>query len=222
MWSDAFASLSLALLVFLWSGALSAGWPPARRALPSASSPRRSGCTPSRRSMWRCWWSPAGSSCRPTSGRCAARSTCSASGRSSWPACSVFRSASGCWCGPTRTAQGRDRRLSDRLCGLCPAARRLPHIDAGRGADAVIGFISGIMGGLGGYNGVLPAVWSQLRGWSKEEARAVYQPFIVVVHIATIAALAPGGRPRGLVLLAWPCRRWRSAPGSAGISTVAR
>ena len=49
------------------------------------------------------------------------------------------------------------------------AGRRLPHVTAGRGADVAIGFISGIMGGLGGYNGVLPAVWTQLRGWSKEE-----------------------------------------------------
>jgi uncharacterized membrane protein YfcA len=82
------------------------------------------------------------------------------------------------------------------------AARRMPHVTAGRGAEIVIGFISGIMGGLGGYNGVLPAVWTQLRGWSKEESRAFYQPFIVAVHIATIAALGTIAVDReGLILL---------------------
>lgn len=82
-------------------------------------------------------------------------------------------------------------------------APRLPHVEAGRGADAVIGFIAGIMGGLGGYSGVLPAIWTQIRGWPKDEARAFYQPFIVVVHIATLAALGTVALDRtGLVLLA--------------------
>jgi uncharacterized membrane protein YfcA len=65
-----------------------------------------------------------------------------------------------------------------------------------------VGFIAGIMGGLGGYSGVLPAIWTQLRGWSKTEARAFYQPFIVIVHVATIAALGTVALDRnGLVLL---------------------
>ena len=80
-------------------------------------------------------------------------------------------------------------------------APRLPHVEAGRGADAVVGFIAGIMGGLGGYSGVLPAIWTQLRGWPKDEARAFYQPFIVVVHVATLAALGTVALDRrGLVL----------------------
>ena len=48
----------------------------------------------------------------------------------------------------------------------------------------------------------LPAIWTQLRGWPKDEARAFYQPFIVVVHVATIAALGTVALDRsGLVLL---------------------
>ena len=55
---------------------------------------------------------------------------------------------------------------------------------------------------VGGYNGVLPAVWTQLRGWSKHEARAFYQPFIVAVHIATIATLGTVAIDRkGIALL---------------------
>jgi uncharacterized membrane protein YfcA len=81
-------------------------------------------------------------------------------------------------------------------------APRLPYVVAGSGADAAIGFGGGILGGLGGYSGVLPAIWTQLRGWPKDEARAFYQPFIVVVHIATLAVLGTVALDRrGLVLL---------------------
>ncbi len=66
---------------------------------------------------------------------------------------------------------------------------RLPQIaHGGRTADAAVGFLSGILGGLGGYSGVLPTIWTQLRGWPKEAARGVYQPFILVMQIATLVA----------------------------------
>ena len=67
------------------------------------------------------------------------------------------------------------------------ATPRLPCIKAGgRAADAAIGFVSGILGGIGGYSGVLPTIWTQLRGWPKDVARGVYQPFILVMQIATL------------------------------------
>jgi uncharacterized membrane protein YfcA len=67
------------------------------------------------------------------------------------------------------------------------ATPRLPEIKAGgQVADAVVGFVAGIMGGLGGYSGVLPTIWTQLRGWPKDVARGVYQPFILVMQIATL------------------------------------
>ena len=80
-------------------------------------------------------------------------------------------------------------------------APRLPHVEAGRGADAVVGFIGGLMGGIGGYSGVAPAIWAQLRGWPKDVSRAFYQPFIVVAHVATLASLGTVAFDRkGLVL----------------------
>jgi uncharacterized membrane protein YfcA len=80
-------------------------------------------------------------------------------------------------------------------------APRLPHVEAGRAADVVVGLISGIMGGLGGYSGVAPAIWSQLRGWPKDVARAFYQPVIVTAHVATNAALGVVALDRqGLIL----------------------
>jgi uncharacterized membrane protein YfcA len=67
------------------------------------------------------------------------------------------------------------------------AAPRLPVIDAGgRAADAAIGFGGGVLGGLGGYSGILPTIWTQLRGWPKDLARGVYQPFILMAQFVTL------------------------------------
>jgi uncharacterized protein len=69
------------------------------------------------------------------------------------------------------------------------ATPRLPLVKGGgRVADAAIGFIAGILGGIGGYSGVLPTIWTQLRGWPKEAARGVYQPFLLVIQLATLLA----------------------------------
>lgn len=67
------------------------------------------------------------------------------------------------------------------------AAPRLPVIaGGGRTADAVVGFSGGVLGGIGGYSGVLPTIWTQLRGWPRDVARGVYQPFIIVAQIVTL------------------------------------
>ena len=78
-------------------------------------------------------------------------------------------------------------------------APRLPEIrGGGRAADAAVGFVGGILGGLGGYSGVLPTIWTQLRGWRKDVARGVFQPFILMAHVVTlvlvgIASMDAGG-----------------------------
>ena len=73
----------------------------------------------------------------------------------------------------------------------------------GRGADAAVGFIGGVLGGIGGYSGVLPTIWTQLRGWPKEIARGVYQPYIIVVQGITLAGIVWVTLDRtGLMLLA--------------------
>ena len=67
---------------------------------------------------------------------------------------------------------------------------RLHTIKAGgRPADAFIGFIGGILGGIGGYSGVLPTIWTQLRGWPKEMARAVYQPYVIIIQAIALAGI---------------------------------
>lgn len=80
-------------------------------------------------------------------------------------------------------------------------APRLPKIGGGRVADAGIGFAGGILGGLGGYSGVLPAIWCQLRGFPKQTARGIYQPFILMAHVTTLILVGIVALDRGALLL---------------------
>jgi uncharacterized protein len=52
-------------------------------------------------------------------------------------------------------------------------------------ADGGIGVLSGILGGAAGLATILPAIWSTLRGWPRDEQRAVFQPAGVLIFIAT-------------------------------------
>ena len=80
-------------------------------------------------------------------------------------------------------------------------APRLPKIGGGRIADSAIGLAGGILGGLGGYSGVLPAIWCQLRGWPKETSRGVYQPFILMAHVTTLILVGIVALDRAALLL---------------------
>ena len=73
----------------------------------------------------------------------------------------------------------------------------------GRSADAAVGFVGGILGGIGGYSGVIPTIWTQVRGWPKEVARGVYQPYVIVIQALTLAGIVWVTLDRtGLILLA--------------------
>ena len=47
----------------------------------------------------------------------------------------------------------------------------------GRLADAGVGFVGGILGGLAGLSGPLPTLWASVRGWTKDQRRGVFQIF---------------------------------------------
>jgi uncharacterized membrane protein YfcA len=68
-------------------------------------------------------------------------------------------------------------------------APRLPRIGGNRALDTIIGFIGGILGGVGGYSGVIPTIWTQLRHWPKDIARGVYQPYILITQMATLTLI---------------------------------
>lgn len=84
----------------------------------------------------------------------------------------------------------------------CPAmllARDLPRVTrGGHWADAGVGWIGGIMGGLGGLTGPAPTLWATLRGWDRDRQRAVFQVFSLAMQALTMATyLATGTIPSG-------------------------
>jgi len=90
------------------------------------------------------------------------------------------------------------------LVVCCPAmlfAHRLPRVTAGgRIGDAAAGAVGGLMGGIGGFPGVVPTLWCTLRGFDKELQRTVIQNFNLAALAATFAVyLASGAVTRDLL-----------------------
>jgi uncharacterized membrane protein YfcA len=56
-------------------------------------------------------------------------------------------------------------------------------------ADGSVGVLSGIVGGATGLAGILPTIWSTLRGWTRDEQRAVFQPAGVAIFAGAAAWL---------------------------------
>jgi len=74
--------------------------------------------------------------------------------------------------------------------GYFSASKALPVINrASSIADVIVGFISGILGGLASLSGAIPVVWLSMRPWSKNEIRGVLQPFNVLVLLTTVILL---------------------------------
>jgi uncharacterized protein len=79
-------------------------------------------------------------------------------------------------------------------CPLMLAASRLPRIrSGGQLADGVVGAIGGILGGIGGFTGTVPALWCTLRGFAKDEQRAIIQNFNLAALLATMGAYLATG-----------------------------
>jgi len=63
----------------------------------------------------------------------------------------------------------------------------------GKAADGLVGFGGGVLGGLTGLSGVLPVVWTDIRGWSKEQRRGAVQAFnIAILSLAFVSHAASG------------------------------
>jgi uncharacterized membrane protein YfcA len=67
-----------------------------------------------------------------------------------------------------------------------------PVKGGGAMADAGIGLLNGILGGMTGLAGILVTIWSGLRGWPKDVQRTIFQP--VAVAIFLMSALWLGGK----------------------------
>ena len=80
-------------------------------------------------------------------------------------------------------------------CSAMLATDRLPRIEhGGRTADAGVGILGGVMAPLSGFSGLAPALWCTLRGYNKDEHRAVIQNFNLIVLFATFGSLVWSGR----------------------------
>ena len=71
----------------------------------------------------------------------------------------------------------------------------------GRGADAVVGWIGGVLGGMAGLSGALPTLWASLRGWSKDQKRGMFQTFNFSILAAALLAHALSGRVTSALLV---------------------
>jgi uncharacterized membrane protein YfcA len=62
-----------------------------------------------------------------------------------------------------------------------------------RAFDGAVGLAGGILGGIAGLSGVLPTICASLRGWTKDERRAVFQGFNLSVLALALASYAVSG-----------------------------
>jgi uncharacterized membrane protein YfcA len=80
---------------------------------------------------------------------------------------------------------------------------KLPAVtSAGAVADGLVGVGNGVLAGATGLGGILPTIWSSMRGWSKDEQRAVFQPTAAATFALTILWLGGLGAipPRSIAL----------------------
>jgi uncharacterized membrane protein YfcA len=68
-----------------------------------------------------------------------------------------------------------------------------PVAGGGAVADAGVGFLNGILGGMTGLAGILVTIWCGLRGWPKEAQRAIFQPVAVVIFLMSALWLGVKG-----------------------------
>ena len=66
-------------------------------------------------------------------------------------------------------------------------------VKAGVVADGGVGFLNGLLCGLTGLPGFVITVWCQLRGWTKDVQRAVFQPVMLAAIVVTAISLSVTG-----------------------------
>lgn len=80
-------------------------------------------------------------------------------------------------------------------CGAMLLTAKLPKFThGGRLADAGAGLLGGVMAPLSGFSGLAPALWCTLRGYTKDEHRAVIQNFNLAVLAMTFTSAVISGR----------------------------
>ncbi len=79
-------------------------------------------------------------------------------------------------------------------CSVMLLARvRTVYGKENRALDGLVGFAGGILGGIAGLSGVLPIIWASLRGWSKDQRRAIFQGFNLAILSLALVSYAVAG-----------------------------
>ena len=103
----------------------------------------------------------------------------------------------GVWLLPLVDANTFKIGLGVILLFWCPAmlfAQRIPKISfGGRLADGVVGLAGGVLGGFGGFTGEIPTLWCVLRGFPREEQRAIIQNFNLAMLIVIMGTYSAAG-----------------------------
>ncbi|HYC45635.1 MAG TPA: sulfite exporter TauE/SafE family protein [Burkholderiales bacterium] len=74
----------------------------------------------------------------------------------------------------------------------------LPQVKrAGVELDGGVGVLNGIIGASTGLGGILPTLWCGMRGWNRDEQRAVFQPTAVATFLMTLLWLGATGATTG-------------------------
>jgi uncharacterized protein len=97
------------------------------------------------------------------------------------------------WANPAhvRTATGAFLVLYSLYALARPTLK--PTAAGGAVADAGVGFLNGVLGGMTGLAGILVTIWCGLRGWPKDRQRAVFQPVAVAIFVMSAAWLGAKG-----------------------------
>jgi uncharacterized membrane protein YfcA len=77
------------------------------------------------------------------------------------------------------------------LYGLAKPAFK--SVQVGVAADSTVGFFNGLLAGLTGLPGFIITVWCQMRGWSKDVQRAVFQPVMLAAMAVNAVSLTATG-----------------------------
>jgi uncharacterized membrane protein YfcA len=73
------------------------------------------------------------------------------------------------------------------------AQPKFTPVPAGVAADSGVGFLNGVLCGLTGLPGFIITVWCQLRGWTKDVQRAVFQPVMLGAIVVTAISVSVTG-----------------------------
>jgi len=73
------------------------------------------------------------------------------------------------------------------------AQPKLKPMPSNRLLDGGVGLANGVLAGLTGLPGFIITVWCQLRGWSKDVQRAIFQPVLLAAIAANLVSLTVAG-----------------------------